>query len=571
MTTGPTNRVLTYLRRFALLEERGVADAQLLERFLAGREESAFAELVRRHGPLVLSVCRRVLGEAHDAADAFQATFLVLVRKASSIVPRSRVGPWLYGVARRTALKARCAAARRRRAEQDAARVRPNTMPPADLGNDLRPLFDEEMGHLPEKYRAPLVLCLVEGRSRKEAAGLLNWSEGTLSGRLARAKELLGARLRRRGVALTGAALLAALTDSAAAAEVPPALALATVQAATAFAGPAGATALSRSVVALTQEVTKAMLMSKLKVVAGVLVLVAGIGLGAAAVTWPSGTAARGAAPPETEPYAKGPDASEKKEVAKPVAYVIEPPDVLLVKYAPADSADPVKIDDQRLVRTDGTIGLGQLGSVFVSGKTLAEGRVAIAEHLARRLDGFDPTKLTVEVVAANSKAFYVIIDNAEGGQVVYRFPATGNETVVDAIAKTQLVWLGQKDVWIARMSNDGKRSRVLPVDLNAITQQGRTETNYQLLPGDRLFIKNPAPKKAEASPRELAIMRRDTVDGRILMGADADPVRGLEAVVKALREARSPEERQRVVEDLEALTKMLREQLNKPEDARRP
>jgi polysaccharide export outer membrane protein len=558
MTTGPTNRVLTYLRRFALLEERGVADAQLLERFLAGREESAFAELVRRHGPLVLGVCRRVLGEA-QADDAFQATFLVLVRKASSIVPRSRVGPWLYGVARRTALKARCAAARRRRAEQEAARVRPNTMPPADLGDDLRPLFDEEMGHLPEKYRAPLVLCLVEGRSRKEAAGLLNWSEGTLSGRLARAKELLGARLRRRGVALTGAALLAALADSAAAAEVPPALALATVQAATAFAGPAGATALSRSVVALTQEVMKAMLMSKLKVVAGVLVLVAGIGLGAA-VTWPSGTAAQGAAPPATEPYGKGPDASEKKEVAKPVAYVIEPPDVLLVKYAPADGADPVKIDGQRLVRPDGTIGLGQFGSVFVSGKTLAEGRAAIAEHLARRLDGFDPTKLTVEVVAANSKVFYLIVDNAEGGEVVYRFPATGNETVVDAIAKTQLVWLGQKDVWIARMSNDGKRSRVLPVDLNAITQHGKTETNYQLLPGDRLFIKNPAPKKAEASPREDAFR-----------GANSDPVRRLEAVVKALREARSEEERQRVVEDLEALTRTLREQLNKPEDARRP
>src|SRR5580704_12311602 len=106
MTTGQTNRVLAYLHRIALLEERGrVTDAQLLERFLARREEIAFEELVRRHGPMVLGVCRRILGEPHDAADAFQATFLVLIRQAASILPRSRVGPWLYGVARRTALK----------------------------------------------------------------------------------------------------------------------------------------------------------------------------------------------------------------------------------------------------------------------------------------------------------------------------------------------------------------------------------------------------------------------------------------------------------------------------------
>src|SRR5262245_63951019 len=114
MTTRQTNRVLAHLRRLALRQGHGgVTDAQLLERFLARREEAAFAELVRRHGPMVLGVCRRILGEPHDAADAFQATFLVLARKAASVVPRSRVGPWLYGVARRTALKARASAARR--------------------------------------------------------------------------------------------------------------------------------------------------------------------------------------------------------------------------------------------------------------------------------------------------------------------------------------------------------------------------------------------------------------------------------------------------------------------------
>jgi RNA polymerase sigma factor (sigma-70 family) len=279
MSIGRVSHVVTCLRRLALRQDRGASDAQLLERFLARREEGAFAELVRRHGPLVLGVCHRVLGEAQAAEDAFQATFLVLVRRASSIVPRSSVGAWLGGVARRTALKARTAAARRRRAEGEVARRRPWAAPPP-VGESLRPLFDEEIGRLPERYRAAVVLCLLEGRSRKEAATLLGWSEGTLSGRLARAKELLGERLRRRGVTLAGAALLAALAEYAAAREVPPALALLTAQAASWFAGSGGSAQVSPSVVALTEEVLQNMLMSKLKTVAVVLALLLGVGLG---------------------------------------------------------------------------------------------------------------------------------------------------------------------------------------------------------------------------------------------------------------------------------------------------
>lgn len=173
MATAQTNRVITYLHRVALLQEqRRATDAQLLERFLGEREEIAFEELLRRHGPMVLGVCRRILSDPHDAADAFQATFLVLVRRAASVVPRSRVGPWLYGVARRTALKLRSSVARRRRAEQDAVNRRVHTTPAADTGGDLRPLLDEELGRLPEKYRAPLVLCLLEGKSRKDCASI---------------------------------------------------------------------------------------------------------------------------------------------------------------------------------------------------------------------------------------------------------------------------------------------------------------------------------------------------------------------------------------------------------------
>jgi RNA polymerase sigma factor (sigma-70 family) len=557
----------------ALLHERGgLTDAQLLERFLARREEIAFEELVRRHGPMVLGVCRRVLGRSHDAEDAFQAAFLVLVRRAASIVPRARVGPWLYGVARRTALKARASAARRLRAEQRAARDRPHTTPSADMESDLRPLLDEELGRLPEKYRDSLVLCLLEGKSRKEAAGLLGWSEGTLSGRLARAKELLGERLRRRGVSLAGVTLLAALEVNAAAAEVPASLAEATVKVVTSLIGQAAAPAVSIPVVALSEEVMKFMLASKLRAIAGVLVLVAGIG---SAATWQYGPAAWGTAPADTVAPEKQ---SESKRVPggyevvgelpgvaspakKPHGYIIEPPDILHVRYAPPDGTDPVRIAGDRLVRPDGTITLGQLGSVSVSGRTPEGAHAAIAKHLARRLDSFDPKKLTVEV-ANRSKFFYVIADGPDGGDRVYRFPATGNECVLDAIveAKAPLIGLGQKRVYILRLSDGGKSSQALSVDWVGITQGGNPATNYVLHPGDRVYIKTSPPKKAASARRTDAVK-----------AAGTDPVQELEGLLKALREARSREEQRRVVEELEGLTKKLREQLNKPRDGSRP
>jgi RNA polymerase sigma factor (sigma-70 family) len=535
MSTGRTNRVLTHLRRLALRQERGVTDAQLLERFLARREEVAFAELVRRHGPMVLGVCRRVLGEPHAADDAFQATFLVLVRRAGSIVPRSALGPWLYGVARRTALKARGSAARRRRAEREAARARPRTTaPPAAVG-DLRPVLDEELGRLPRKYSDPLVLCLLEGRSRKEAAGMLGWSEGTLSGRLARAKEQLGARLRRRGVTLAGAALAAALAERAATAEVSVSLVASTARAAVSLAG----SGVSPVVISLTEEVLKAMLTSKIKAAAVVLVLVAGMGVGAGAISWNSGPAAEAAGPAQA--------GAEGKREAKPPAYVIEPPDILLVEYAGPHGDDPVKLAGQQLVRPGGTIGLGQLGAVSVDGLTVEKARQAIARHLASRVEGFDPRHLIVDVLAYNSKAYYVITEAADGTEQVHRLPATGNDTVLDALSQVAgpPAEAGKKQVWIARPARAGGREKVLPVDWKAITQDGQTETNYQLLPGDRLFVRS----------------HRDAAPER-----DSDPARDWEAeALKAFRAARTPEERRQVVEGLEALARKLRDQLAEP------
>jgi RNA polymerase sigma factor (sigma-70 family) len=298
MTSRPTGAALPQLRR--LLSRAGLpTDPQLLERFLARRDQAAFAALVRRHGPMVLAVCRRLLADPNDADDAFQATFLVLVRRAASVGRPERLGSWLYGVAYRTALKARANNARRRRHQQPLADV------PTDGGvaelvwRELRPVLDEELHRLPEKYRAPVVLCYLEGVSKREAARQLGWPEGTLSTRLHQAREILRGRLSRRGLGLSAVAVAVALSPGAAPAAVPPTLAAAAVAAASLAAVPA-------PVAALAEGVLRVMWWNKLKVVAAVL-LAAGLlaaGIGGAVLRTP-------AAP--QEPQAKAPAAEAPK------------------------------------------------------------------------------------------------------------------------------------------------------------------------------------------------------------------------------------------------------------------
>lgn len=192
---------------------------------MARRDERAFEALVRRHGPMVLGVCRRVLGNSHDAEDAFQATFLVLVRKAASVRPRDLLGHWLYGVAYRTSLGTKGMNAKRRvkehKASVDADR---RVAPPVEVWDDIAPLVDRELAHLSEKYRIPIVLCELEGKTRREAARVLNLPEGTLSSRLAMAKRLLARRLTARGVSIGGGILGGILAEKAATAAVPPSL-----------------------------------------------------------------------------------------------------------------------------------------------------------------------------------------------------------------------------------------------------------------------------------------------------------------------------------------------------------
>ncbi len=199
------------LRLLQRYQVHHLTDSQLLERWVARQDEAAFETLVRRHGPTVHGICRRALGNEHDAEDAFQATFLVLARKAPSISRREALASWLFAVAYRLALRAR-ASARKRRAREHEAAV-PATAASVEPGWEMRAALDEELNRLPEIYRAAVVLCCLEGRSRAQAADELGCSPGAVKIRLERARTLLRTRLTRRGVAVPVALLSGVLAE----------------------------------------------------------------------------------------------------------------------------------------------------------------------------------------------------------------------------------------------------------------------------------------------------------------------------------------------------------------------
>jgi len=261
-----------------------MTDGQLLGEFVSRRDEAAFARLVERHGPMVLGVCRRLLGHRQDAEDAFQATFIVLARRASSVRPREQVGNWLYGVAYRTALGARRLAAKRQAREKQVNDMPHPAVEPDALWQDVRPVLDEELDRLPNKYRLPIVLCDLESRTRKEVARQLGLPEGTLSNRLAAGRQLLAARLTRRGLTLSGAGLAAALSQSSASVGVPAALGAFTVKAALGMALEGATRAgVSVNVAALAQGALHGMFLTKLKIATAVLLVVGLLGVGVGA------------------------------------------------------------------------------------------------------------------------------------------------------------------------------------------------------------------------------------------------------------------------------------------------
>jgi RNA polymerase sigma factor (sigma-70 family) len=300
---------------------KDLTDGQLLHCFAARHDEAAFATLMERHGRLVLSVCRRVLHHEQDAEDAFQAAFLVLARKASSIRQGTSVAGWLYRVAHRTAVKAQAVAVRRRANEKQAGSPVPDLPAPTAAGlRELQVLLDEEVQRLPEKYRAPFVLCCLEGRSRAEAARALGWKEGTLSSRLCLARQELQRRLVRRGVTLSAALCAGALAADAGAA-VPTALVAATACGALSFVAGSPTENVAGPVAALAEGVLQSTTWVPGKAMLAVVlaVCVAGAGAGLVACQAPAEK------PPETRqaavlaPPAPKEDRARKEAEEKPL------------------------------------------------------------------------------------------------------------------------------------------------------------------------------------------------------------------------------------------------------------
>ena len=271
-------RILPHLRRVALARE-DTGDGPLLGEFVTSQDEAAFATLVRRHGPMVLGVCRRVIGDPHLAEDAFQATFLVLARRAATVRPRHLVGHWLYGVAYRTALKARGTAARRRLREQQVDPMPQPAISPEDAWTDLQPVLDAELARLPEKLRIPVVMCDLGGRPQREVARELKLPPATLANRLAAARRLLAERLSERGIVLSAGAVAAAMTWHASTSAVSTNLAITTAKAAHAIAT-GQVVGLPAPIVELSDGVMRMFVLKKLKALAVTcLLLLGGIGL----------------------------------------------------------------------------------------------------------------------------------------------------------------------------------------------------------------------------------------------------------------------------------------------------
>ena len=319
------NRIVRHLHKVALTgDDARLSDGELLTCFLTHGDEAAFAALVHRYGPMVFGVCQRVLHNRQDAEDAFQATFLVLVRKGNSIVPRDVVGNWLYGVAFRTALEAKKAAAKRREKERKVSRTEAvhGEVPP-----DLTEVLDQELDKLPDKYLAhPFVLCDVQGKTRKEAARHLNCPDGTVAGNLARARQLLARRLALRGVVVSAGGLALFFSQNVASAAVPATLVASTVKAGALYAAGSALAggAISANVAALADGVMKTMVIMKLKTLATCVLafcfLTVGLGL-VGHSSWPNAQAAVGSttqeAPKDKPAAVKDQDEPAKKDAKK--------------------------------------------------------------------------------------------------------------------------------------------------------------------------------------------------------------------------------------------------------------
>jgi polysaccharide export outer membrane protein len=519
----------------------GLSDRQLLEQFAGRRDasgEAAFEMMVLRHGPMVLRVCRNVLGDSTDAEDAFQATFLVLVRRCGSIRRLESLSSWLYGVACRVAARARVDAAKRRSAERRGALRVVQTADASGAGEPDRAEFgsviQEEVRRLPENYRSVVALCYWQGLTQEQAATQLGCPLGTVRSRLARARNRLHRRLTRRGFAplggLVAAALDAPTAEAARLSMVPNSLIRSTVTASTQIlAGRAITEVASTSVAALTQRVLRSMLMMKFRTVVVSLVLI-GLGVYGASLAAPE------ADPPKSAPVSRRGSrltAEKAKSKAQPALvslgdYVLEPPDMILVEVLEALPGRP--ISGERLVRPDGKISLGFYGDVYVAGLTVPEAKEKIILRLQKFLndealglienddetgeaivdpstgkpkliDPKDSYTVFVDVTLYNSKNYYV-----QGAVLIPgKLPVTGRDTVLDAINYSGGLASSadHQGVVVYRQTRKGEPPQALRIDIDQITMGDDLSTNYQLLPGDRLVV--PHRPSSEAEPAHVA------------------------------------------------------------------
>jgi RNA polymerase sigma-70 factor (ECF subfamily) len=337
------------IRELGTLFEEGavgmLSDGQLLDRFVERRDASAFEAIVERYGPLVWGICRRALRHHHDAEDAFQATFLVLARKPASVMLREKLGNWLYGVAFQTAMKARATRAKRRMLELPAREMTEPEALPDEHADELLSRLDREVARLPEKYRLPIVLCELEGKTHRKAAEQLGWPVGTVSGRLSRARALLASRLSCPSTPLTAEALGVLLALDVARPDVPPELVRSTAQAASLSTAGTAAGVVSAQVAALTGEILKTMLLDKLMLATTMLLVALAISVGAANLTY------RAYATEPANPK-KGSENPEERSNPTEAAQAVIPPQAVQLKFAGA-AKEGIPKDPSRLTVVD--------------------------------------------------------------------------------------------------------------------------------------------------------------------------------------------------------------------------
>ncbi|MDB5351379.1 MAG: polymerase sigma factor, sigma-70 family [Planctomycetota bacterium] len=394
-------------RLFTVGTVAGLSDGELLGRFAGRSDEAAFEALATRHGPMVLGVCRRILDDGHAAEDAFQATFLVLVKRSGSLRDGGRLGPWLHGVARRVALRARARAVRRRDVERSGLDTL--AAPEADRERAERlAVIDEEVGRLPERYRSPLILCYFEGLTHEEAARQLGCPLGTVRSRIARARDRLRDRLTRRGL-VAPATLLAVVTGAtASAAPVPPLLFDATSRAAMHVAsGQAiSAAGVSTSAAELAGEVLRMMLIHKLKVTAVVLVLM-GTTLGGVAAA-----VCRGSGPPSLIKVARTVQAAAKAQAQGDLKTQLDAA-VKAVVAVPADPNEPNNTMPNKIFN------LIQLGTIQASIKDVASARLTL-RHAYQAAEAIPKNSYRPGALARLARA-QAAIGDAEGTRASLR------------------------------------------------------------------------------------------------------------------------------------------------------